>query len=343
MGNGSREPEPEQAEYALRSAYYADDPCVIEAESKPWEILVSPINPGPFQHWKQYLITPSLIVYREAYESAVRMHGLAPAGMFSITLPLNLGSRSSYWNAPPESNGFHASISGSVDAVFDSGQSHLMVLIDLKLLRKTLPPEVILRLENAAQTRFINADPRSVEVLTYWLCRVLLETENHQNAALNRLAICAFEDELLDRLARTVQLDMPPRRRPLVSLRQRGLKLALRFLSESNDPGLTIPELCKAANVSQRTLEYAFREQFNLTPLGFLKLRRIHRARYELMTSSHAQATVTQIAHHNGFLEAGRFATEYRILFGELPSQTLKCAHPKRQEKNRSPLLWKVA
>ena len=135
VGQDSISSDSGNAGFALRGQYFADDPYVFEVESSPWEIIATPIDSRPFRHSKHYLITPSLVIYRESFESAVRLRGLAPAGMLSLTLPLNLGSRSSYWNAAPRTNGLYAAMSGSVDAVFDSGQAHIMLLIDVELLR----------------------------------------------------------------------------------------------------------------------------------------------------------------------------------------------------------------
>jgi AraC-like DNA-binding protein len=55
---------------------------------------------------------------------------------------------------------------------------------------------------------------------------------------------------------------------------------------------------------------------------GFL--RRMHLARLALMQADPAVATVTQIATDVGFWELGRFSVQYKWLFGESPSATLK-------------------
>ena len=105
--------------------------------------------------------------------------------------------------------------------------------------------------------------------------------------------------------------------------RRHGLERALEYLREKDSSSLSIPQLSTIAGVGQRTLEYAFRETFDLTPLGFLRLKCFHRARRMLMTTRQGEATVADIAHRNGFYELGRFATSYKRLFRELPSQTM--------------------
>lgn len=105
--------------------------------------------------------------------------------------------------------------------------------------------------------------------------------------------------------------------------RRHGLERALEYLRDKDTFSLSVPLLSTLAGVSQRTLEYAFRETFNLTPLGFLRLKRLHRARRMLMTIPRGEATVADIVCRNGFYELGRFATTYKGLFGELPSQTM--------------------
>lgn len=339
MDHDQKSSDLDDATFALRGEYFADDPYVFEKEATPWEIMATPLDPKPFRHWKHYLVTPSLVVYREFFETAVRLRGLAPAGMLCLTLPLKLGSRSAYWDAVPRTNGLHAALSESVDAVFDCGQTHIMILIDLKLLHRTLPTYQISALKNAARNRFISASPNAVYELARWLNNVLDETVYYQKFQLDKAAVVFFEEELLSRLIETIVLDGAPKLRPQLSTRQRGLDRALRYLNRVKQVQLTVPELCNVAAVSQRTLEYAFKEAFGLTPIGFLRLRRFHNAHYELMAACSTEATVMEIAHRNGFLELGRFAMEYRNHFGEPPSRTLQSDYPQMLTDN-FPLVW---
>ena len=61
-----------------------------------------------------------------------------------------------------------------------------------------------------------------------------------------------------------------------------------------------------------------------MSPHRYLWLRRMNLARRSLSRAGPGKATVTSIATEHGFWELGRFSVEYRKLFGETPSTTLR-------------------
>jgi AraC family ethanolamine operon transcriptional activator len=103
-----------------------------------------------------------------------------------------------------------------------------------------------------------------------------------------------------------------------------ALSIAENFISEPDRGGVTITELCDAANISERTLEYAFQERYGMTPKKFSLVYRLNRVRRQLRKTQPGAALVCEIARQYGFWHMSQFATDYRRQFGELPSATLK-------------------
>lgn len=88
----------------------------------------------------------------------------------------------------------------------------------------------------------------------------------------------------------------------------------------SNPP--TVEELCSKLNISRRLLNYYFQEILGSSPHLYLNKLRLNGVRRELRAAP--QAAIRDIAAQWGFSHLPRFAAEYRALFGELPSATVK-------------------
>jgi AraC-like DNA-binding protein len=99
---------------------------------------------------------------------------------------------------------------------------------------------------------------------------------------------------------------------------------AVELIYDRQDFKLSVRNLAVTLDVSERTLQYAFRDQFDVSPQAFLINCRLHQARKSLQSSDPEQTTVAMIAAKHGFFDFGRFAAKYRQLFGEHPSVTLR-------------------
>jgi AraC family ethanolamine operon transcriptional activator len=78
------------------------------------------------------------------------------------------------------------------------------------------------------------------------------------------------------------------------------------------------------AGIQRRTLLRAFRSICGTTPSRYLRAVRLEMARQALLSPHTDATTVTQVAMRFGFRELGRFAGNYRAIFGESPSMTLR-------------------
>jgi AraC family ethanolamine operon transcriptional activator len=74
--------------------------------------------------------------------------------------------------------------------------------------------------------------------------------------------------------------------------------------------------------MSRRGLEYLFKDVFGIGVNAFVRCQRLHGARRAILSAPPDPGRVKKIALDWGFWHLGRFAAEYRGLFGEYPSAT---------------------
>jgi AraC-like DNA-binding protein len=102
--------------------------------------------------------------------------------------------------------------------------------------------------------------------------------------------------------------------------RHRAVGRALEVI-HANDGKIPIPEVCRYAAVSARTLSRAFKEQFGISTKQYTVATRLAGVR---RTLRQGRISVTDAAGRYGFWHLGQFSADYHAMFGELPSDTLK-------------------
>lgn len=109
----------------------------------------------------------------------------------------------------------------------------------------------------------------------------------------------------------------PFRRAPLVARAEKEMVDCL-------EQPLTLKELARRLGSSSSALSCGFKDLFGMSPMRYLKVRRLNAVRRYLKASDPEQHTVETFANQFGFWNSGHFAKDYKTLFGELPSETLQ-------------------
>ncbi len=102
------------------------------------------------------------------------------------------------------------------------------------------------------------------------------------------------------------------------------LRRAEEFIAANLTDPPTLPEIVRVAGVSASTLTRSFRRRYGVGPIAFMKQRRLEMIWSQLLTARDEGRTVTDIAMEYGFYHLGQFAVDYRKMFGESPSETLR-------------------
>ena len=102
-------------------------------------------------------------------------------------------------------------------------------------------------------------------------------------------------------------------------------RLAAEFIDVYACQPLTLTGIAAQVGVTPRALQYAFRRQYDTTPMGYLRRVRLERAHQDLLAAEPAAGTtVAAVARRWGFSRPDRFAAAYRTAYGRPPGHTLR-------------------
>ena len=98
---------------------------------------------------------------------------------------------------------------------------------------------------------------------------------------------------------------------------------SLAYIHQRLDQKTTTSEICSDIKISERSLRYIFKEMIGLSPMKYIKFIKLNKVRKDIRKAK-ADMDINVIANKWGFNHSGQFAADYKKLFDEFPSQTLK-------------------
>ena len=104
------------------------------------------------------------------------------------------------------------------------------------------------------------------------------------------------------------------------------LQRAMDYCEEHAGEPISTEDIAGAVHTGVRTLQRAFRTHLKMTPLKHLHRVRLARAHQDLLSIAcgHTVGTVSDVAMRWGFTHLGRFAAQYRKMYGRTPVQTMR-------------------
>ena len=101
------------------------------------------------------------------------------------------------------------------------------------------------------------------------------------------------------------------------------IQRAYDYIMAHYDKDISVDDIVKVSGVSARSLFAGFKRYKGVSPMMALKTRRLQAVHDELKLLGVGE-TITQIAYKWGFSHMGNFAKDYKMMFGELPSETIQ-------------------
>jgi AraC family ethanolamine operon transcriptional activator len=200
----------------------------------------------------------------------------------------------------------------------------LGVVIQTDWLRQYAAREYTELPEKLLAQRVLQIPDDGLDAFRQWLSHLLL----NQSAQLGQLAPEARQHLLDDVMRGLMQLLTQGRHGPRENVSAQHARRTLRrtrdYLQAHSDRSVTVHELCEQLGSSPRALQDCFRKYLGLSPKTYLKARKLNEAHRELRRFDSPCESVSDVAVRYGFWHLSQFAADYRWLFGELPSETLR-------------------
>ncbi|MYM86837.1 helix-turn-helix domain-containing protein [Rugamonas sp. FT82W] len=102
--------------------------------------------------------------------------------------------------------------------------------------------------------------------------------------------------------------------------RRHVVALAREYIMAHRSESITVPELCERVHVSRRTLQYCFEDVLGMSPMLYLRMVRLNGVRRQLQDGG----AIGDVAGSWGLSNFSQFSSDYRKLFGQCPSASLR-------------------
>ena len=114
-----------------------------------------------------------------------------------------------------------------------------------------------------------------------------------------------------------------------LSRRITAVRTCERYMREHINETVTLSHLTEVSGLRARSLINAFEALTGLSPIAYLKRRRLTGVHRALQKADSTNTRIIDVATNWGFWHMGHFTSDYRAMFGETPSETLRRRDPK--------------
>jgi AraC family ethanolamine operon transcriptional activator len=287
----------------------------------PWDLRMQQMSRGDFRADLDFAQVNGILLTQERWSRRVFATGATPAGYFAVA-GVCTEKLIKYAGVQIGCANIMTGVDGTdIEFATPDGSEHWVMLVPIPLFVAQLGDQ--LAAELLPRGRTFNGDPRIIRQLSSLVFRVIAKLRENRSSRANGLLLNAIQSQLLGAVTELlVSSDRNPER-STPRKRFHACRRAIRFAGQLDHP-ISVDELAAAAGVTRRVLELGFKESFDISPQRYLRRARLNGLHRDLRGASANGTTVTEAANRWGFVELGRTAGDFRELFGESPSATLK-------------------
>jgi AraC-like DNA-binding protein len=271
---------------------------------------------GTFEVTYSVLNTPPLLVACRRYNIAFQAEAKIEPNHNVVAIVADTRSRARWFGAQLGGDMIAKGVD-SIDVRTDGPSAFFSVTIDERALQQQFPHSLDADALIHNLPRFsITRDPiRAAHI------RGLIRRLFSPPSVAQRMASGTLIPLLADALG---NYDSPAvERTKCLNRRFAAVRACEAYMRDHVDATITLLDLSTICGMRARSLINAFEAVTGLSPMDYLKRLRLNGVHRALGRAAKTQTRVIDVATAWGFWHMGHFASDYRAMFGETPSQTL--------------------
>jgi AraC family ethanolamine operon transcriptional activator len=314
-------------------AVYSPNPPVLERHRscdadtqarslRGWEQVYDQLGAGAFEGDTLEAHLGDVQVFRERSGLALRQKGRAPSGTHLFAVNADSAAKARFRGSVVD-EGAMLMVQDGAEFEFRTPAAYvgLGIVVRAEALRGCGDGLE----ERLAQRDVLRAGPAPVARLRQFLAEALDALDRDAAVLQSETARCHLAADILDRVHAVLGSAGPePAGQPSATRRARIVARAEEYVLARSFESVTVAELCRHVGASRRHLQQAFQDIVGMTPNLYLRAVRLCRVRRELKAGLSVGATIQDVAARWGFWHLGHFSLDYKRLFAERPSDTLR-------------------
>lgn len=290
-----------------------------------WNQTYDQISAGAFSGAFLEARIDDVQLFREITSNSLHQTGDLPEGTIAVGVPIALRGNATFCGQRCNGAQLHVfSGNGAFEFFSPSGLDIAgFVLAEQDLRCSLTSDELETVLPSLAKPHLRSVDCSAAEHMRRIftdICEVVTNCADLENDPLRRASMTRdVRAALVAALSRAENdsFEVPSAKRTRIVRDARDL------VTEWPDRYTSVEELCRTLGVSRRALQQSFQETLGLKPSAYLRSVRMNGARRAIKQVN----SVAEAATLWGFWHFGRFARDYKVMFGELPSEAFRRYH----------------
>ena len=302
-----------------------DDIDVLAASQPNWTLQYEQLSGGPFSGHIRHIQLPGVRLVFESATQSTRQRGQIGAEDFGFAMALDLPGEAIFNGQRLDPNTIMVGRGDKLDLCTPPGFSLIAVVVSAGLLQPLW--ERMYQKPLAAwldQQIVLAAQPEAARALQRLHLDTMRRAALMGTTDLGSPPCMQLRDDILIEWIEALPPQVDTSELGSVAARKQIVDRACEIMMSEPSETLSMLELCRRVGAGRRKLSYCFQDVLGTSPAKYLRAARLNGVRRELKASRNPALRVQDVASRWGFEHLSQFSQDYKRLFGELPSQTLR-------------------